>query len=256
MSITTRKNRRKGSVLSKTRWAGYAAAGAAAVLGANEAAEAGIYYSGELNQPVGHGSFISVKGYDYFPIDLTGDGKPDLLMVVGASRAPNDTVTYGEALVVGSDPDWFNSLYDLTGIARVAGFRRGEFSFASLLKRGEFVSHKSNSPRSFLNVGTLAYGAGYTYSLFKEEGTRGYVGFSFDAGEGTQYGWVQVKMDTGPSKNAFTVVDYAYADAGEAIWAGQQSAAVPEPGSLGLLATGGIGLLLWRRARRNRQPQA
>ena len=47
--------------------------------------------------------------------------------------------------------------------------------------------------------------------------------------------------------NAYTVVDYAYADAGESILAGQTE--VPEPGTLGLLATGAIGLLLWRRKR-------
>ena len=45
MSTTPRKNRRqKTSLLSKARWAGYAAAGAATVLGTYEAADAGITY--------------------------------------------------------------------------------------------------------------------------------------------------------------------------------------------------------------------
>ena len=51
-------------------------------------------------------------------------------------------------------------------------------------------------------------------------------------------------MDGAPG-NSFTVVDYAYGDAGDSVDTGQ----VPEPGSLALLALGGAGLIAWRKRR-------
>jgi MYXO-CTERM domain-containing protein len=52
-------------------------------------------------------------------------------------------------------------------------------------------------------------------------------------------------------QNAFTVLDYAYADPGEPISAGQRSSdeRVPDPASLGWLAIGAVGLLAWRNSR-------
>jgi hypothetical protein len=241
MSTTPRKNRRQQtSILSKVRWAGYAAAGAAAVLGTHESADAGIYYSGPINEYL-DASVDFITRYDSLPIDLTGDNQADLLMMHSGSTY--EQVKYGVALANTSQ---------FAGIARLAGFKVDGYSYVSRLKFGSFVSTLAGQDRSFVNMGTMAYWGGYTYSQFLEPG-RGYIGFSFDAGAGTQYGWLQVKMETGVPHNAFTVVDYAYAGVGERIYAGQP---VPEPGSLGLLATGGIGLLLWRRKRRGSHPKA
>jgi MYXO-CTERM domain-containing protein len=80
------------------------------------------------------------------------------------------------------------------------------------------------------------------------------VGFKFDGGRGTQYGWARIIMGRFPSR-PFTVVDYAWGDPGESIVAGQTSSVksesdtVPQSGSLGLLALGGAGLLAWRKRR-------
>ena len=52
----------------------------------------------------------------------------------------------------------------------------------------------------------------------------------------------------GPRLNSFTLIDYAFTDPGETLVAGQ----VPEPGSLGLLALGAVGLFAWRKQRATR----
>jgi hypothetical protein len=58
--------------------------------------------------------------------------------------------------------------------------------------------------------------------------------------------------------NNFKLLDYAFADAGEPIFAGQRSSAeqapdqadqAPDQGSLGGLALGAAGLLAWRKSR-------
>ncbi len=85
--------------------------------------------------------------------------------------------------------------------------------------------------------------AGNAYGNWRQAGT-GFLGFRFNNGGGDQFGWVRVTTNGAPG-NTFTVVDYAWAGVGETIFAGQ----VPEPGSLGLLALGGAGLIAWRRRR-------
>ena len=61
----------------------------------------------------------------------------------------------------------------------------------------------------------------------------------------------------GAPDNAFKVIDYAWADPGESINAGQTTESdqaadsVPQSGSLGLLALGAIGLSAWRRRRQD-----
>jgi MYXO-CTERM domain-containing protein len=53
-----------------------------------------------------------------------------------------------------------------------------------------------------------------------------------------------------PTDNDFWLVDYAYADPGESIRAGQTSSNdAPELESLGGLALGAAGLLAWRKRR-------
>ena len=89
----------------------------------------------------------------------------------------------------------------------------------------------------------MAYVYGYGNDQWLDQGT-GFIGFRFNAGSGLQYGWIRVTMDGSPD-NTFTVVDYAWADPGDMVAAGQ----VPEPGSLGLLALGGVGLVAWRKHR-------
>jgi hypothetical protein len=105
-------------------------------------------------------------------------------------------------------------------------------------------------------LGTLAYDAGYPNTQFGSAGTA-YVAFRFNVGNGTQFGWARLTMDgrTATLANAYDLVEVAYAGPGESLSVGSLTsgggAAVPESGSLGLLALGAVGLLTWRRFRRN-----
>jgi hypothetical protein len=92
----------------------------------------------------------------------------------------------------------------------------------------------------------MAAGAGFVLSQWRTAGT-GFLAFKFNLGAGVQYGWARVTMDSGTPLNNFTLVDYAYASPGQSIMTGQT--AVPEAGSLGLLALGAVGLLAWRKQR-------
>jgi hypothetical protein len=82
--------------------------------------------------------------------------------------------------------------------------------------------------------------------------TRGFVGFRFNTGNGTQYGWARIETKRDIDYNAHeTIKDYAWGDPGDVILTGQkrsfQSAdANSVLGSLGLLAFGAQGLDAWR----------
>jgi hypothetical protein len=104
------------------------------------------------------------------------------------------------------------------------------------------------------------------FSQFRQPGV-GFIGFKFNSGGGTQYGWARVKM-SGIPRTRFILHDYAWGDPGDVIETGQTSdspveGATPESGSLGflehgavfpsgslgLLALGKAGLELWRDQR-------
>ena len=71
---------------------------------------------------------------------------------------------------------------------------------------------------------------------------RGFIGFRFNNGAGPQYGWARI-FTSGVPEAKIRLVDYAYADPGEPIRAGQKSSheMVPGEGSLGWLAIGAAG---------------
>ena len=232
-STPHKKRRQKKSFLDQARWAGYAAAGVATVLGTHEVADADIHYTAVnkfLDGSIAAGPTLIPRSY---VMDVNGDGDDDLYLLHQGYIYNN--VKFGGAYVGGINGGQIAGL--------VAGTLVGgpEYPYAYNLADGTPIP--GTPALNFQLNGSMAVFYGYPNSEFKAAG-EGLVGFKFDAGAGDQYGWVRVDM-VGLTHNAFTVVDYAYADAGETILAGQ----VPEPGSLGLLATGAIGLLLWRRKR-------
>lgn len=169
-----------------------------------------------------------------------------------------DTTAVGTDLLFGSTPFHLALLHSIgttnasTGVAfsrptafgtpgvDVAGFQASGYNYVSNVASGAAISLLP----TFLNAatdGTLAFNGGYGNDQFLAAGI-GFVGVRFNT---NQYGWVRLNFSGAPL-NAFTVVDFAYGDAGEAIVAGQTES-IPAPASLGMLALGAAGLRGMRR---------
>ena len=134
-----------------------------------------------------------------------------------------------------------------SGLLSFAGFSAAfnslNYFYAANLQFGQAVSQTAFLPNGY--YGLMAWAPGYPNSQFLEPGT-GYLGFRFDVGNGTQYGYAEVFVD-GEPQNTATLVKYAWVDPGESIRAGQ----IPEPNAMGVLALGALGITAWRRSRKS-----
>jgi len=205
------KNKDKTSTVNKKRWATYSAAGIAALVSGADTAEAQITH-------VVVGSTWTTGDDFYYALD---------------GSAALDFYHPGSVALVGV----FNNGAQY---GNIFGFSANGFPYVSNLASGANLSTQNALSGAFA---TLAYNGGYTNSQFVN--TSGFFGFSFDAGSGTQFGWARLTA-LNDGVNSFTIEEYAFADAGTAIAVGQ-TAAVPEPSSLGLLALGACGVLANRR---------
>jgi hypothetical protein len=220
--------------VSHSRWLAYATASAATALAGSHSAEASIHYSGRLDVPFPpHETTIHT-----FLLDQPGD-----------------------SLFFEHQDFCYQALFNISGLssASFTGYG-GQVAYVSRLRYGRNIS-AGLFIRSFF-LGVLAIRGTCVDSNsgpWGSGGGAGYVGFSFNNGAGRQYGWVRVKMPGSPA-NGFRVLDYAYADPGEPIRAGQTSSSdeardqgstddepAPDEGSLGGLALGAVGLLAWRK---------
>jgi hypothetical protein len=224
--------RRKSVSVANSRWGAYATAGAASALAGVSSADADIHYSGPLNIAVNN----SVTAHQAF--DMAAD-----FFILG--HFPSFHSGFAGFYIKGAATAMFR------GTANAGG---GTFRYPSKLGSGVNVS----APGAFVAINgtffaTLASNK-YAGGQWRDAGT-GFIGFKFNGGSGVEYGWIRLTMDGTGSQNTFTLVDYAYGDVGTPILTGQTSA-VPEPGSLGLLALGATGLLAWRRSRGKAAAQA
>ena len=220
------------AVITNSRWLAYATAGAASAFTCANSAEAAIHYSGRIGEFFGR-----FQGrVAHFQLDQPGDS-----FRLRHSLIFSGTLSYGGAAHFG--------IRGLGG-ASFAGFycpRNSDEASASNLNRGELISSRPFLARSYGLLAAFSNCEGQFGS-----GDVGFIGFKFNNGSGDQYGWVRIRMATGLRiDHDFWLIDYAYADPGEPIRAGQtfSNEMVPQEGSLGGLALGAAGLLAWRKRR-------
>jgi len=222
-----RPRSRKSAKMTNSRWVAYGLAGAATAIGTTTA-EAEIHYSGMVNVLVSFGART-------FPL----------------SNGANLWFEHSQTTT-----DYTKALFQLQNASLSHGWQSDE-PFPNQHVPENLARNQSIAIRSFKSdVGILASAPFCNGDEFCQPGVA-FLGFRFNTGAGTQYGWARLKMrgDNRPPKNAFYVVDYAWADVGERIRAGQTHAsaqeqeAVSPSGSLGHLALGKAGLELWHSQR-------
>jgi len=241
--MKTRNIRRKPASIASTRWAAYATAGAAPVLGAG-AAEAEIHYSGIVDFPFPGTNQVSSA---YFPLNSGANlwFQHFNLGTEGAARVE----------LLGPGGRGGGSIGGLVGtFIQYGGFYVSNLAprvNLSALRFGAYCRYTSSGSELHCFGGTIGYSQ-RPHGKFRHPG-KGYIGFTFDSGNGPQYGWARIKTD-GARDYRFILLDYAWADPGESIQVGQKRSAedaktVTKAGSLGLLALGGTGLVVWRKRR-------
>ena len=228
------KSRRNKTILSNKRWAKYAlaaAAGTTAVLSPQSQLDADFTWV-----PVGTFLEDQIIGDGYFtrfgPYTFGGSVASFTMIQAKSEVGPN----FGQM-----------ALFGLGDIAFVG--TSATYLYPSNLAYGQTIGTNLDFdlPSGVDYRLDMAWGYGYG-SHFTEAGV-GFVGFTFDLGGGAQFGFIEVVMDGAPL-NTGTFVGFGYGDVGEAVFAGQRpSRNLPEPGALGVLALGSIGVLAWRRKR-------
>ncbi len=234
-----------------SRWPVYAAA-VGSGLAMTTAAAAGIIYSGTQNttasvaaSPRGNSGRTSNQSK---AINIDGIGGDEFNIKAffqnnwAASTNRGSVGLLGGS--VGSGQVIRNGSNAVKRLASGAVISNGAVGFGA----GNFVHFK--------RLDTTGFGA--TAGTSTDLGTwasnqQGFAGVKFKQGGQDHFGWIQLKwqFDTAgfpfQVPNSITAIDWAYNDvAGESINAGQTTA-VPEPGSLALLALGSVGVLAWRR---------
>ena len=233
-----RTHSKEPAVITNSRWLAYATAGAASAFTCAHSAEATIHYSGRIGEFFGSHQDKSAR----FQLDQPGDS-----IRLRHSLEFCGTGSYGGSAhfgILGRAGNAFAGFYNPCPSAHVVS--------VSKLNRGQLISERPFLARnSGLLAGFAHYCSSGSVGQFDQAGV-GFIGFKFNNGSGDQYGWVRVKFGgRNPIDHNFWLVDYAYADPGEPIRAGQTSSneMVPEEGSLGWLALGAAGLLAWRKRR-------
>jgi hypothetical protein len=231
---TQRKQQRSINSIATSRWTAYMAAAAASTFAGVGSSEAEIHYSGNV--------LIMLTGNAQATLPLSNGASLFFKNIFGSTFVQTFTFLM-KGVISGSARGYFQ------------GF--GGFNDLSNLPAGENVS-----AGRFLSVtGNPGYGvliAHWSDQAFAPPQfgrLRGFVGFRFNTGKGTQYGWARIQTRNDNNNRIHdTIKDYAWGDVGDVILTGQKRSLEPAKansvaGSLGLLAFGAQGLDTWRMQR-------
>jgi hypothetical protein len=198
---------------------------------------------------------IKVNG-GLFQFDLNHDGTPDF----GLSNKwySNGEGDYRTLKVLPSQPA--NEIWMSNGNA-CRSFRTS--SAAAAVPKGKSIGPKRDFQHNGIGaLMALALKTGSCGEWFGKTNFQAYLGLKFTIKGKIHFGWARVKVDTLQTQQKFsaTVTGYAYETIpGKAIVAGATkvpdgaeptaalSSHTPEPVTLGTLALGAPGLLIWRR---------
>ena len=228
----------KSVAISNTRWLAYATAGTASAIVGAPCADAEIHYSGKVDAVID----AERQQDDYVQLPLSNRASLvfDLFSSGGHSFYSSAFFLIKGKEIVSAAARAYQTDVRTQLLSNVQS--------GSLISNGKFGSIAGNP-----GLGELkgVYGTGQFFNSGK-----GIIGFKFDNGFGTQYGWVRIKVSrTKDFKYRYRVEDYAWGDVGDPISAGQKRsidspiAKIFKSGSLGLLAFGSMGLDAWRGAR-------
>ena len=225
----------KSLAIAEARWLAYATPGVASAFGLSATAEAEIHYSGD----------VSIK--------LTGNAQASLPLSNGASlvfenKDPGSTFWQDfDFLISGA----------ISGSARGRPYGFGRIFLSNLPARENVSAGRFSSVAGNPDYGVLISNWSDGQFAPPEFGRiRGFVGFRFNTGSGTQYGWARIQTRDDNNNHIHDVIkDYAWGDVGDSIRTGQKSSSgdmvdtVTDSGSVGLLALGAAGLVAWRKRR-------
>jgi hypothetical protein len=231
MKIQT-KSHRKINAITPGRWTAYMAAAAASTFAGVGSAEAEIHYSGNVS------------------IELTGNARTSLPLSNGASLVFQNMFASA-----------FSQTFTLLLKGAISGSARGDDLGFGYIFLSNLPQRKNVSTGRFFSIADspnhgVLFSTSYAGEFSPTFGqNRGFVGFRFNTGNGTQYGWARIHTKLDNNLHAHDLInDYAWGDVGDAIVTGQKHSLQPAnansvPGSLGLLAFGAQGLEAWRTQR-------
>jgi hypothetical protein len=188
-------------------------------------------------------------------IKLTGNARATLPLSNGASLFFRNIVEQSST---------FLQDFDFAIIGVISGSARADQTFFYRASVSNLPSKENVSAGVFVSVtgfpGILIsnWSDGQFSPIGGSGSGQGFVGFRFNTGNGTQYGWARISTHNaivnGRNHIRDNIQEYAWGDVGEVILTGQKQSLQPTnansvPGSLGLLAFGAQGLDAWRTQR-------